>query len=398
MPLFRSKPKSGQHFIIVFDIGSASIGGAFVSVDPTRPPEIIFTIRRDIPFQEKLNFQRFLDAMIKTLEEIFVAMQKAGGGVVVDQAFCVLASPWYASQTRLVRYDQPTPFVVTPSGLDKLIQKEIETFRSSKLFAHSKVGNVAPEIMEANNIQMKLNGYEVRDPKGKKTSELEVALYISMIPANIHQSINESIRKFWHLPSVRFSSFSLTAYDTIRDMFTEESCFLFMDISGEVTDISLVKDRVLLESISFPAGKNMLVRAVAKAMGSTIEVARSEMDLHLDGKATKEHSKQIADILDKETKEWKLFFEDALAQFAIEFPIPRSIFFTADDNVSAWFEGAIKQANFARFAQEDSQFTVRSLGNQFLSKFVQVLEPDEADPFLSIETIFANKLNSLKKS
>lgn len=397
MGLLQRKQKAGQHFIIIFDIGSASIGGAFASVDGSRVPEIIFTTRRDIPFQEKLNFQRFLDSMVKTLEEMFISMQKAGGGVRVSQAYCVLASPWYASQTRLVRYEQPTPFIVTEKGLNKLIQKEIDLFRDSKLFARSKVGDALPEIMESKNIQMKLNGYEVRTPFGKKASELEVALYISMIPANIFRSINESIVKFWHTPSVHFSSFSFTAFDTIRDIFTDEACFLFMDISGEVTDISLAKDNVLLESISFPAGKNMLIRALVKGMKSTPAVAISEMNLYLEGKSTKEHAKQVEEILNEESKEWLLFFEDALSQFATEFPVPRTIFYTADDSVTKWFEGAIHDANFSRFSREEGQFQVRALGNSFLNKFVQVNEPSFQDPFLAIETIFANKFTNLVK-
>ncbi len=397
MPLFRKKPKGGQHFIIVFDIGSASIGGAFASIDPSRPPEIIFTTRRDIPFQEKLNFERFLSSMIKTLEEMFVLMQKAGGGVTVDHAFCVLASPWYASQTRLVHYSQPAPFLVTEHGLEKLIQKEIALFRDSKLFAHSKVGNTPPDIMESKNIQIKLNGYEVKNPFGKKASVLDVALYISMIPTNIHQSINESITKFWNLKNVHFSSFSYTAFDTIRDMFVDEPSFLFVDISGEVTDISLVKDGVLLESISYPAGKNMLIRSIAKEMQTTIALASSAMSLYLDGKSTHEHGKQIEQIIRDETKEWRIFFEDALSQLAVEFPIPRAIFYTADDGVSQWFEAAIREANPARFGEEDGQFLIRSLGNQFLDRFVEAIEPDIRDPFLAIETIFANKFASLVK-
>lgn len=397
MPLFRKKPKSGQHFIIVFDIGSASIGGAFASIDPSRHPEIIFTTRRDIPFQEKLNFDRFLDSMIKTLEDMFAVMQKAGGGVLVDQAFCVLASPWYASQTRLVHYNQPTPFVISEHGLQKLIQKEIQLFRESKIFAHSKDGNAPPDIMESKNIQIKLNGYEVRNPYGKRASLLEVALYISMIPTNIHRSINESITKFWNLKDVHFSSFSFTAFDTIRDMFPDESSFLFVDISGEVTDISLAKDGVLLESISFPAGKNMLIRSVAKEMQSTPAIALSEMNLYFENKSTHEHSKQIETIIRRETKEWRIFFEDALAQFAVEFPIPRSIFYTADDNVSKWFDMAIQEASPTRFSEEDGQFIVRSLGNQFLDRFVTAIEPDHRDPFLAIETIFANKFTTLIK-
>jgi hypothetical protein len=391
MSLFGRHAKSGQNFVIVFDIGSASIGGAFVSVERGKNPEIIFTTRRDIPFQEKLNFQRFLDSMIKTLEEMFVLMQKAGGGVRVDLAFCVLASPWYASQTRLVHYNQEVPFTVTEKGLAKLIQKEIELFRDSKLFVRSKVGDVAPEIMESKNIQMKLNGYEVRDPFGKKASELEIALYISMIPANIYQSINESIRKFWHVPDVHFSSFSFTTFDVIRDIFTEETSLLFMDISGEVTDISLSKDNVLLESITFPAGKNMLIRALVNAMQSTPAVAISELRLYLEGKSNREHAIQVKKALDTVAKEWLTFFEDALAQFAAEFPIPRTIFYTADDDVMKWFEDVVHQTDFIKFSQEEGEFIVRSLGNNFLTKFVEVQEPNFQDPFLAIETIFANK-------
>ncbi len=395
MSLLPRKSKNGEHFIAVFDIGSGSIGGAFVSIAPNKNPEIIFATRRDIPFQEKLNFQRFLETMVKTLEEMFAAMQKAGGGIKIEQAFCVLASPWYASQTRLIRYNQPEPFVVTEKGLNKIIQKEIELFRDSKLFARSKVANTAPEIMESKNIQIKLNGYEVRNPYGKRVSELEIALYISMIPANIFKSINESIMKFWHVSDVHFSSFAFTAFDTIRDAFVDESSFMFMDISSEVSDISLARDNVLLESISFPAGKNLLIRALVSGMKTTPAAAISELNLYLENKSTKEHAKQIEEILGKATAQWTQFFQDAIAQFATEFPIPRTIFYTTDDNVTKWFEQAIVNASLEKNTPDENTFMIRSLGNSFLNKFVQVLEPDFKDPFIAIETIFANKFTGI---
>lgn len=397
MGLFQRKSKSGQHFIIVFDIGSASIGGAFVNIEPTKSPEIIFSVRRQIPFQEKLNFERFLNSMVKTLEEMFEVMKKAGGGVTIDQAYCILASPWYASQTRLVHYNQPEAFTVTEKGLNKLIQKEIGLFRDSKLFSHSKTGDALPEIMEAKNIQVKLNGYEVRDPFKKRTNKLEVALYISMIPANIFKPINETIKGFWKVPDVHFSSFSFTAFDSIRDIFTDEESFLFMDISGEVTDISLAKDNVLLESISFPAGKSMLIRALVAGMKTAPAAAETELKLYLENKSNRDHREQVEKILNGAAKEWLGFFEDALSQFSTEFPIPRTIFYTADDDVMKWFENAMRDTNFTRFSKEEGSFMIRSLGNAFLSKFVRVLEPDFQDPFISIEAIFANKISRLRK-
>lgn len=395
---FRRRPKAGQRFAVIFDIGSGSIGGAFVNIDPGRMPEIIFSTRRDIPFQEKLNFQRFLDSMIKEMGELFITMQKAGSGVKVEQAFCVLASPWYASQTRLVHYNEPAPFSITERGLSKLLQKEIDIFRASPLFERSKVGDELPEIMEAKNIQVKLNGYEVRTPVGKRAADLDVAFYISMTPAKIFRSINESITKFWSLPSVHFSSFAFTAFDLIRDIFAEEQSFLFMDISGEVTDISLSKDNILLESISFPSGKNRLIRAIVEGMKTTPAAAVSELDLYLEHKSTREHAKKIEEILAGASVEWKGFFEDALAQFAAEFPIPLTLFYTADDNVIKWYEKPIREADFTKFSSEEGAFAIRSLGNSFLSKFVQVLEPNFQDTFLTIEAVFANKCASLSQN
>lgn len=397
MALFQFRQSGGQRFAVIFDIGSASIGGAFVGLSADKVPEIIFTTRRDIPFQAKLNFDRFLNSMITTLEELFVLMQKAGGEVKVEQAYCILASPWYASQTRLIRYSQETPFTITESGLDKLVQKEVALFSESKLFARSKGGDTPPEIMESKNIQIKLNGYEMKEPYGKKASELEIALYISMIPKSIRSSISESIAKFWHPKKTHFSSFSFTAFDTIRDIFPGEPSFLFMDISGEVTDISLAKDNVLLQSISFPEGKNVLIRALVERMKTTPALAISELELYSSHRSTPEHAKAIEEVLGQTTKDWQASFRDALARFAKEFPIPRAIFYTADDNITEWFERAIRETNFKQFAQEEGVFIVRSLGNTFLGKFVHLLEPDLEDPFLAIETIFANKLMKIKK-
>lgn len=398
MALFQRGQMGGQRFVVIFDIGNASIGGALVGLGGGKVPEIIFTTRCDIPFQEKLNFDRFLSSMQKTLEEIFILMQKAGGGMKVEQAHCILASPWYASQTRLIRYDQETPFTVTKSGLDKLIQKEIALFRDSKLFVHSKEGDTPPEVMESKNIQIKLNGYEIKNPYGKKASELEAAVYISMIPKSIRESIVESIAKFWHLKDPHFSSFSFTAFDTIRDIFPDESSFFFMDISGEVTDISLARDNVLLQSISFPSGKNTIIRALVERMKMTHALAIAELELYSAHRSTPGHIKAIEEVLGETTKEWQTSFRNALLRFAKEFPIPRAIFYTADDNITEWFERAIRETNFKRFDTEGEVFTVRSLGNAFLNKFVHLLEPDFQDPFLAIEAIFANKFSSLTEN
>lgn len=394
MSLFKHLRKDAERVVAIFDIGSGSIGGAFVGITAGESPEILFTVRRDIPFQEKLNFRRFLDAMTKTLEEIAKSLKESGVGLHAEEAYCVLASPWYASQTRLVRFAQETPFTVTKSGLDELVQKEISALRDSKMFDRAKMGEALPEIMETKNLQIKLNGYETKDPLKKKTSELELALYISMVPANIRRTISASIGKFWKPWNVHFSSFSLAAFETLRETFPDDRSFLFADISGEVTDISLVRNGVLFESLSFPSGKNFLIRGLLHKTKTSAMLVNSELDLYAKHESTLEHAKQINDVLGESTKEWQGFFGDALTQLALEFPIPRTIFYTADNNVAEWLGGAIREEGARRFSREEGAFRVISLSDTFLSKHIRTALPDFQDSFLAIEAIFAYKLSS----
>ncbi len=390
------KKKEGQNFITVFDIGSASVGGAFVLLETGKPPQVIFTTRINIPFQKELNFQRFFMAMQKTLEDVFVAMKKAGGEVVVDHAFCVLASPWYASQTRLVRYrPEKVPFVVTEKLVDELIQREVAAFRSSKLFASSKIDDALPEVMESKNIQMKLNGYETKKPYGQKADELRIALYMSMIPPNILSSIEGAISKFWNTHNVHLNSFSYLAYNIIRDLYPLESTFLFLDISGELTDVSLVKDGVLTESLSFPVGKNMLVRAIMHGKKAPSEVAQSDLALFLEDAISGEHAGKVGDFIDSARKEWLSFLEDGLSKFAEDFPIPPLVFYTGDEDIAPWYKERILEARFSTFTIQEGEFTVKFLGSDMFAQHVTIPEPSFRDPFIALASMYAQKSISL---
>ena len=382
--------------MIILDIGSGSVGGALVAITPGKIPEIIFVVRTPIVFQENFTFVRLLESMKKTLAEVCSTLLAASGDTKVARIEVALASPWYASQTRIIKYAHPKSFEVTEKSVAELIDREIDLFRSSKLFMQSKQENKQPEIMESKNIQLKLNGYEVRRPFGKNATELEIALYVSMLPNNIWSVIKDVALRSWPHVGVHFSSFSFMAFDTIRDMFAGESSFLFVDISSEVTDISLVKDNVLLESISFSSGTNTFLRSLMKDKKTPHSVAVGDLKLFLEEGGTKEHQDDMEKLLAVPTKEWVTFFEDALAQFAKEFPIPRTIFYTTDDPFGVWFGNAIKQGNFARFETGESAFSVRLLGMKFLEKFVTMSDPASHDTFLSIEAIFANKLFKLR--
>lgn len=392
MRLFGTSSKRDRRHIVILDIGSGSVGGALCAIAPGKMPEIRFVSRKPIVFQEHLYFPRLLNSMRKTLAELGGELRNATGQTKIDRVHAVLASPWYSSQTRIVHYARPEQFFVTERGVAKLVEHEIGLFRSSKLFTKSKEDYVPPQIVEAKNIRIALNGYEVQNPFGKRATELDLALYISMVAGGAHAALRDDIAAiFPHVP-VHFSSFSFTAFDTIRDMFVDESCFFFMDITGEATDLSIVNENVLLESVSFPFGTNTLLRVLTGATKQDTASAASELSLFVSGDLSPARVREIDGLLRPSLDEWSGFFSDALHRFAKKFPIPRVIFYTIDDASSGIFEDALKRTRFSHLGGEDHVFTARHLGMKFLGKFTEIADPNGQDPFIAIEAIAAKKL------
>ena len=53
------KPKNQNDLMLVFDIGSSSIGGAFFINQKSGAPKIIFSIRELIPLENEINSEDF---------------------------------------------------------------------------------------------------------------------------------------------------------------------------------------------------------------------------------------------------------------------------------------------------------------------------------------------------
>ena len=71
---FFSKSKKSEDLMLVFDIGSSSVAGAFFKATDSGVPKIIYTIREPITLEKDINPERFLELMLKTLEKVVYKM------------------------------------------------------------------------------------------------------------------------------------------------------------------------------------------------------------------------------------------------------------------------------------------------------------------------------------
>jgi hypothetical protein len=382
--------KTKEELSLVFDIGSSSVGGALFLIQKTGIPKIIYSTREPISLEKELSFDRFFSLALKSLEIVSNKICMKGLGAP-KKVYCILSSPWYASQTRSIVLSKDTPFIFNSKLVESLIDKEVKLFEEECLekYMHSK-NKVLP--IELRNMQMMLNGYAVSAPSNQKAKELEITILVSMSAEEALEKIKETIGKHFYSRDIKFHSFATTSFSVARDMFVHQDDFLLIDIGGEITDISMIKKDIICSSISFSFGRNFLIRGISSVLDCSLAEASSYVSLYKDGHIEDESLKKIEPVIKKLKGEWLTKFQEALVNLSNDISIPATIFLTVDQDLADFFTETIKSEQFNQYTLTESKFRVVFLGTQTLNDIVSFKENVERDSFLMLEAVYLNRL------
>ncbi len=376
---------------MILDIGSGSVGAALVSLGEGHKPKVVYSVREDILFQDEFKFDRFLSSMLKTTESVLGKLQKKSS-VKVKNMYCVLSAPWYVSRAKIVGIKSAKPVVFTKKKIDDLIKKEIDGIKKDFDTRYKDLTKFGAEIIEVENIFMKLNGYATNDPFGKSAESFEAHLYISMSSQQVIKAIKEKVNKTFAVRNLMFHSFSLSAFSTLRDMYSNLNDFTFMDISGEMTEMSVVRQGALIETVSFSLGKNFILRAIASHLGTVSDDALSSFALHMDEKMSGESKKKMVSTLEFVQKEWLDAFRKNLISLSARTVLPGKIFIITDTPFGQWFSGVLKEGNYSKVSLMGDTFDAEVINPKVLAKFVQFDLNVTRDSFIIIESLFVHRL------
>jgi hypothetical protein len=393
MSFFSSK--KNPEINLILDIGNGSIGGALVLMQPGQKPEIIFTKRLPLSIPDRSHRDKLPSLVLTLLTEVMEGTSKGAVDVLhklnlstkkVNNTFCVISAPWFVSKTKILSIKNPTPLSISKAFVEDLLQKEEEIFKNE--VATRKSGALSPDdisTVEKKIIQTKLNGYSTDNPYQKKAKEIDVAMFLSVSSKEFMHSLEKVIGKYFYSKHTIFHSFSLIEHNVINDIFINDSNFAFLDISAEVTEVAAVEDRVLMETASFPLGRNFIVQKVAENFGVNPEIALSNINLYREGHLDATTKAKTEAALELAKNEWGKFFEYSMHEI-IEQHIPAKIFITVDEDVDDFFSSCIRNIY--------SSVPVVVLNNSKLSEYVKYTPGVLPDSFLCMEAIFFSKLLS----
>lgn len=384
---FGNKAKAGDT-ICSIDVGSGTVTVSLVSFDRKGEictPKILFTEANDMPIIEDLNFDLYIKQMDIALKKGLESLMYSATGVP-SQIHIFLASPWYASETRVIKVTKTEAFLFTEKNAKSLIDEEIERFKAEQKARYKEAGGEI-NIIEKHIINAKINGYRTKDPYKKKAKEVELSLFISVAPSNVSDHITETVEKVLHKRKIIFHSFIFGSFIVARDLFQGLQSFLLLDIGSEVTDVGIVKDGELGASISFPAGKNFILRRIVAENKSSIEEAKSLFTLYQDKKLEDKSRISLEAILESARKEWLTQFQNALYTISHDFLLPDSIILTIDQDVSIWFMESIRKEAFSQYTMTEKEFTVTFFNKETLAQYVSFGPKGKANPFSMIESL-----------
>ena len=290
--------------IVLIDISGGSVAGAYVHYKEGETPTLLYTVRLPIELHDGEPHETSMLRTLGTLGNILIRegapiLARSTGSGSADAILVSVDAPWQETKVRTESFEQKTDFVFTKKMVATVLEKTSITPSEKVLADESIIGII-------------LNGYETREPYGKKVHRASVIILTSIIEQKVSDGIITVAKSLFHTKNIFSIAGNSLRYQVVRRMFPHERDTLILDAIGSLISIALVR-------------RNLLV-AVAEVSG----------------------------IVADNTDLWVKKIMDEFTELAKQYPLPRTIFLLAQENNSPFLENAFKTSKFGELWLSDN--------------------------------------------
>lgn len=276
-------------------------------------PEIVNYIKLPRDPAPLVEEKSLLFAIRRDLEEI----KKKSTQSRFDCVTVILNSPWYFSQTRAITVERTEQFRIDKDLIDQLLKEEGEIFlnRASGQFDVSE--NDSAQLLEMFIMRALLNGYETNSFLEKSAKHLRLSIYISMTLASLTHELNSIVEVKFSPQKIILHSSPYVIFKSAPEALAVDSAgAVVIDIGGEITDITVMRDGIISETFSFGRGLNFILRRIAGAYSIIPAEAISYLRAAAANQMSENHRPKFEDILARGMSEWRKMFYEAIKHAA----------------------------------------------------------------------------------
>jgi hypothetical protein len=270
---------------LVFDIRDSSISLAVVKFQKSEKPELVLCQNFSISVQDPQDQQKYIVALFATIDAAILSMRKTlariGIREKIERTYFFLGSPWSIGQSKLIKVTKDRSFEVNNIILEKIItseESEVEKTIQSDMFESGW------QVLDEKVIQSKLNGYVVENIFGKKTTDLEIELFVSFVPTEVKNKLSAFIDTAWGKRARKHAySHTLASSVFVKDAYPQTDSLIYADIGDFITDIYIMRDGVISAIASIPIGENDILQSMVTRTKISEYAVASAITIHRDG-------------------------------------------------------------------------------------------------------------------
>ncbi|MBU3668532.1 MAG: hypothetical protein FGM57_01035 [Candidatus Taylorbacteria bacterium] len=371
---------------LVFYIGNGVVKGAIVSHESNKPQ--IRTIRvRELPHYQERDREHLEKRILFEFGELAheiktedILALKGTSFKFVD-ATVILSSPWYISETSIIKMKEQKPFNITQQLIDGALGNIVKAYRDSHRM------DIA--VLEQKMIKILLNGYPTNDPIKKKVTSLDLNIFTSFARKSSIENINQIIDQYFHVKETNIHSQSLAAFSVIGSLWRDLNQYIITDITSQLTELVSVRKGILSEAASIPKGKQFLVKSVSNDLGVSTEVAESLLKMKSTGHIEENLAKKVDTALLKAQKEWLKEFSDALRVMSASSSLPNTFILFAPKDVTGIFSQFIQAEEYQQFSFAEGKFEVKEVSVADLLPYCTISPGTNQDLSIVLGSLFS---------
>ncbi len=384
------KLKDGS-LVAVFDIASASVGGLLFRHKKKGLPEVLISTRQMANFQSDASFAVIWRGLHKAFLSVTEYLKKSFPEKP-EYAFCVFSSPWYASQTKIIKINRKSAFNVDENFLNQIIRNEAEMFKGQWQESLLSEKGVA-FFFEQEPTKTTLNGYTVKSPLGKTAHKMELVVYFSMGLNVMKEKIEEDVLRFIKPHLIFFNTFPFVVFKILKHVINTSDGLILADITGELTDVFLIRDDIPEEVNSFNKGENFLVRRLASVFNVEFSEAKSLLSQYERGDLDHVYSLRVGETIKLASEEWLKPLKKMLANMAQERLLPQNFYFCGPAGSLKEISDQVSNQEFAKYTILNKSFNTGFLLPESFRHHFDFPKgfSNNKDIFLLISALYASK-------